>query len=455
MLSYNIMINLDYLITGARIIDPESGADFYGAAAVAGDKIAALYPGDAPAVKAARVIDAAGGLLVPGFIDPHAHTDNSQACAEKLLAMGVTSAYSGNCGMSPPDLGAFFAGFEERGYPVNQAEQAGQSTLRRAAGQEDAYAPASPAQIRKMKDLAREAFDAGAAGLSFGLEYNPGTEPEELRALADCAFAAGKAVSIHARASTPEASILEALELCRGGGRVIISHLVYMYSGDGLKRVLELIAGYRARGADVWADSGMYTAFSTLAGSAVFDKVNFARNNFNVNLILAATGKYAGQYLDTKKFQDILEHFPGDSLIYDLGGPEDVLTAYSLPEVMVSTDCMGYPPGQGHPQGAATYPLFFRSLVKEGAGLSLLDALRRCTSIPAKALGYTDRGRVAPGAYADLVVLDWERLRERADFPNRGDPGAAPEGVRHVFVNGQLAVEDERRVPGVLAGRRL
>jgi N-acyl-D-amino-acid deacylase len=122
---------------------------------------------------------------------------------------------------------------------------------------------------------------------------------------------------------------------------------------------------------------------------------------------------------------------------------------------MVSTDCIGNPPGQGHPQGAATYPLFFRVMVKERKQFSLREALRRCTTIPARAMGCPDKGRVAPGADADLVVLDWERLRERADFPGSGNPDAPPEGVKHVFVNGVLSIENEKRVPGTFAGKCL
>jgi N-acyl-D-amino-acid deacylase len=144
--------------------------------------------------------------------------------------------------------------------------------------------------------------------------------------------------------------------------------------------------------------------------------------------------------------------YPHDSLIYNPGTIYDIFTAYSLDDVMVSTDCMEYPDGQGHPQGAATYPYFFRLLVKESGKLPILDAVRRCTLLPARAAGLDSKGTLRCGADADLVVLDWENLREHADFPGKGNPGAPPSGVKYVFVNGQLAIKDEKRVSGVFAG---
>jgi N-acyl-D-amino-acid deacylase len=218
---------------------------------------------------------------------------------------------------------------------------------------------------------------------------------------------------------------------------------------------MELIDRYRLRGADVWADSGMYTAFASFAGTPVFDEAVFTGKGMRFDRLRAATGKYSGQFLDREKYREVRRDFPGDSFIYDPGRPEDIFTAYSLQDVMVSTDCIAYPPGQGHPQGAATYPYFLRVLVKERRQLSLTEALRRTSLIPARVLGYEGKGRIAPGADADLAVLDWERLKERADFPGSGDPDAPPEGVRHVFVNGVLAVENGRRLPGVLAGKCL
>ncbi|MDR2952244.1 MAG: amidohydrolase family protein, partial [Treponema sp.] len=251
---------LDYLIINARIVDPEKGAEFTGSLGVKAGKIDCLNQVSAPLPSAKETIDAEGGVLCPGFIDVHAHSENSVPCAEKLLAMGVTTAVSGNCGYSASNFRHFFAAHEKSGYPVNQLEQAGHGILRRKAGQKDINAPANENQIEKMKTLAAEAFSAGACGLSFGLEYDPGASREEVIELSRAAAEAGRFISIHGRCTRPDDldDLKEALDLAViTGAPVIYSHLVYMYTGDPLKEALKIITEYREKNAPVWVDSGM------------------------------------------------------------------------------------------------------------------------------------------------------------------------------------------------------
>jgi N-acyl-D-amino-acid deacylase len=446
---------LDYLITNARLLDPESGGDFSGSLGIAGGSIEGLYLASAPLPAARRVIDLEGRMLVPGFIDVHCHSDNEFHCAEKLLAQGITTALSGNCGFSPTDFSGFFSETARRGYPVNQAELAGHGSLRALAGQEDVYAAASPPVLDKLKGLIHKAFDQGAAGLSFGLEYVPGAPPEEVLELAELAAAAGKITAIHTRVQrlNDVEGFREALEMAKHTkGRLIISHLVYMLTGEELRQGLDLIAAYRREGVDVWADSGVYTAFATSAGSPVFDEKVFFEWGMTFDRLHAATGKYAGQTLDREKYREIRRDSVHETLIYEAGSPEDITMAYALADVMVSTDAGKSPPGQGHPQGAATFPRFFRTVLREQRQLSLMEGLRRCTLIPAQALGLHKKGRLSPGADADLVALDWDRLEETADFLGFGSPGTPPRGISHVFVGGRLVIEKEKRVPGVYAG---
>jgi N-acyl-D-amino-acid deacylase len=369
--------------------------------------------------------------------------------------MGVTTAVSGNCGYSTADFKRFFAKFENGGYPINQLEQAGHGILRRKSGQQDIYAPAGAGQIEKMKKLAADAFSAGACGLSFGLEYAPGTSTEELIELSRTAAEHGRFISIHGRLADQDnfGPLREALELALiPNASLIYSHLVYMYHGEQLKKALEILEEYLQKNAGIRIDSGMYTAFSTIASSPCFDEKIFLNDESELRRLRAATGKFAGQILDRDKYLEMRNSNSRESLIYDPGNSGDIYTAFSFPDVMVSTDCLEYPPGQGHPQGAATYPYFFRVLVKERQQLSMLDAVRRCTLLPAEAAGLKAKGRIAEGKDADLVVLDWERLREYAQFPGIGDPGIPPSGVKHVFVNGALSIKDEKRLPGVVAG---
>ena len=451
----------DYIITNARIVNPESGEEFPGSLGIRDGKIDGLYRASESIPSAKVLIEAEGGILVPGFIDIHSHSENCIFCAEKLLAMGVTSSVSGNCGYSTAHFDKFFKKYEKGGYPVNQLEQAGHGILRKRAGIRDIYAAADRRQIEKMKRSASEAFAAGACGLSFGLEYDPGASAEEMTELARVAAEAGRFVSIHGRIQdlSDLGSLREALDVAAETGvELIYSHLAYMYRGEVLKEALGVITDYREKKIPVWVDSGMYTAFTTIVASPCFNENIFLdseKDDPELKNLRAASGKYAGQIMDRDKYVEMRRKFPHEFFIYEPDGKftsDDVYTAYSLPDVMVSTDCIDFPAGQGHPQGAATYPYFFRELVKERRQFSLLEAVRRCTLLPARAAGLHTKGRLSPGMDADLVVLDWERLREHADFPGIGNPDAPPSGVKYVFVNGSLAIKNEKRVPGVMAG---
>jgi len=446
---------LDYLITNARIIDPESGDDFYGALGVKKGKIDCLFRSASVLPHARNRIDAEGGMLLPGFIDVHTHTENSVLCAEKILAMGVTTAVSGNCGHSTDNMESFLAKFDSGRYPVNQVEQIGYSILRRGAGLYDINRPAEASHIETMKRRAAEAFAAGAAGISFGIEYTPGASTHEVLELAQLAAGEGRFISIHGRLESPSdlQSLRESLDLALiTGAPLIYSHLVYMYYGENLKRALEIIAEYRAKSPNVWVDSGMYTAFTTVVRAPCFSEKIFLEDEAKLARLRAATGKYTGQFLDKDKYIEMRTQFPNDSLIYEPGYPDDVFTAYKSPDILVSSDCVEYKEGQGHPQGSATYPYFFRLLVKETGKLPLLDAVRRCTLLPAQASGFTTKGRISEGMDADLVILDWEHLHEHAEFPGQGDPGAPPSGVTHVFVNGVLCIQNEKRISGANGG---
>jgi N-acyl-D-amino-acid deacylase len=462
---------LDYLIINAKIADGK-GEMYENALGIEGGKIAflgwsnAAFPlasADLPSAK--NIINAEGLTLVPGIIDIHAHSDSNLNCAEKLLAQGVTTCLSGNCGLSPElDFRAFRAHFERQGYPINQAEQIGHSSLRKACGVQDFYAPASPAQIARMQEMLEQAISDGAAGLSLGLEYDPGAPYEEALALVKTAVQAAKCagkppiVSIHARKvdRANDASIMEAIALAEeSGARLIVSHLVYMWNGAGLRRALALIDEARRRGVDLWADSGMWTAYATTAGSAVFDEDEFTRKGYDFNKVRAGSGKYAGQFLNLEKYRAERRDSPKTIFIYDPGEPDDVHTALAFADVMVSTDAAPAAAGQGHPQNAATYPRFFHEMVP--SVFTLPEALRRTSLLPAQALSL-NKGRIMLGADADIAIFDMSRLRGNAGFPGENaesPPDAPPEGVEFIFVNGILSLAAGKRIKGINAGKMI
>ena len=361
----------DVIIANATLVDPERRTETPGSIIVSEGKIREIIPGplsESLADGAKRsgnsiFIDAAGLVAAPGFIDVHAHTDGDVPAGEKLLAQGVTTAISGNCGISPVDVESFFDGQDSRGYPVHQAELVGHSfSLRAAVGIDDPYRPADARETAAMQSLARTALDKGAAGISFGIEYAPGTSTGEFREIAEVAAAQGRIVAVHARSNCPGdlASLREALDIAADtGARLVVSHLAYMYANGNMRKAVDLIGEYRARGHDVWADSGMYTDFATYAGTTCFDERSIGVNGWDYSDFLAATGRYAGQRLTRETFLDIRTQSPSDILICFTGVEDDIYRALNFPDIMPSTDTGANPAGQGHPQGAATFPPFF------------------------------------------------------------------------------------------------
>ncbi|MDR1412654.1 MAG: amidohydrolase family protein [Actinomycetes bacterium] len=502
---------LDYLLYNARLIDPAGGTDRPGALGISAGRIAGIYPDGVAAPPAATTMDLGGCVLTSGFIDLHAHadviaisddyadptishnTDCDASIARREVLQGVTTTYSGNCGFSPFHPEAWMEAMAARGSAVNHLTQIGHGALRFAVGLTDNHAAANPEQIAAMDVLAQKSFAAGVAGLSFGLQYQPGASEEEVWALASAAAGAGRPVSIHTRTVglTTRQSVEQPCRMAREtGARVLISHLVYQYVGAALDEAVAIIRAWRARGADVWVDSGVYTDWATFAGSPIFEDEAFAEAGYRYEDITAIGGSLDGQVMGTRERFLVARGEAGVLFIVRCGQPDDIARAYGLEDVMVTSDIGPGEFGAGHPQGAATFVKFLREQVRgdgvggaggaaengggaagggvagggvgaagcgrgeagtggggEGAaarsgGLSLVEGLRRVSYLPAKALGLFNKGRLQVGADADLVAFDLEQVRPVADFSHRGNPVAPPEGVRAVFVNGVLAVHN-------------
>lgn len=439
------------IIKNAIIIDPQSYKQFYGGLVIENNKIKEIVEGNNLPDKADGydIYNANGHVLAPGIIDIHAHTDGYAFCGEKELAQGVTTVINGNCGISPdcaPTIREFYDLQEQNGFCINQTTFTGHSfTLREKADATDCYAPASQSQINKMKTLAEKDLKEGACGISFGIQYAPGTTTDEFTQVASVAAKYGKPVSVHTRLNFPNDwdSLKETLDIAKNtGAHVIVSHLSYMFADGQMERCLEMIADYKAKGYKISADSGMYTAFNTMAGSVCYDEDQIVANHWDYSQFVAANGKYCGQHLDKEKFEYMRKYEPNNCIICFTGVEEDIYKALCFTDVMVSSDSGKAKPGQGHPQDAAVFAKFFRVMVREKKLLSLTEAVRRCSYIPAQTIGLSDRGRISIGAKADLFVFNSQRIKENADFPGIGCPDLPPDGIDFVFVNGECAVKD-------------
>lgn len=436
-------MDYDLVIENGKVIDPKSNRCVVCNMGIKDGKITALTR---EKLSSEIVINATGKVVCPGFIDIHAHVEGKKACGKLLAAMGVTTVYNGNCGMGVEDLEGFMNKYEAEGFIINQIEQVGHTTLREAVGLRNRYTPASPIEILDMERLLEDEFKIGAYGLSFGLEYVPGASKEEILALGRVAAKYDKLISIHTRGDGYAGliSLKEAIDICRiTGARVQISHLVYQFGMGMIAQAIKLIDEAIEEGLDISVDSGMYSSFATAIGSAVFDEGCLERWGCDYDSLVAATGKYRGKRLTKELYTELRQQMPEETAIGMVGKESEVFEALKKPYMMVSTDAGTLYDGElpGHPQDAGTYPRFIRTMVKEQAALSLNEAIRRCTYLPASKLGLSNKGVINMGADADIVIFSPEILKDKADYPGFGEVDARPEGIDYVIVNGKIVVK--------------
>jgi N-acyl-D-amino-acid deacylase len=451
------MNHFDLVIRNGALLDPARRQVTVGNVGIHAGKITALTREE---LLGDVMIDAVLELVCPGFIDIHAHVDGYRYSGECMARQGITTTVGGNCGMGPGDLEAFFRE-QEQGFPINQAMLIGHSfTLREQVGAADPYRPATREQIREMSYRAEKALAAGAAGISFGLEYAPGTSWEEIETLSKLAARYDKLVAVHLRSDSWAGlgALQEAIRINRiTGARVQISHLTYQVGMGMMSEALQIIAAALAEGLAIGVDSGMYHAFATYIGSAVFNDDCFAKWGCDYRDLVAVDGPEAGQRLNAELYRDLRHNHPETVVLALVGNEAEVLEALLPRYVMVSSDgAVGHPrPGNGHPQDVGTFPCFFQKLVRETGRLSLMDAVERCTILPARQLGLNSKGRLQVGADADLVIFDPGQIADRAEYPGLGIPDRAPEGIRAVIVNGRVVVENGMLFPDVLPGTAL
>lgn len=437
----------DLVIREGLLVDPAQGSIRPGNIGVQAGRIAAIA--NVP-LSGREEIHAGGAYVCPGLIDPHGHLDGAPYPGLLSLQQGVTTTVGGNCGYSPKDLGAFFRHHQQQGYPIHQAEMVGHSfTLRRLVGLTDPYARATQPQIDRMVALCHEAFGAGACGLSLGLGYAPGSTEEEVLALCRVAKDYGRVVSIDTRMQTScdLYSLVEALAIARQTkARVLVSHFVYQYSAIIVHEAIDLMFHARRQGLDMWLDSGMYTSWATGISAALFDEEIMTSNAVCISHLRMATGEHRGQHLDKPLFDHVRRYHAQDSVIVEVPDESAVYVALAPEFAMPSSDAGAYLPGEGHPQIAGSFPRFFRKMTREKGLLTWPEALRRATLLPAQTLGLRDRGRLAEGMVADLMVFDPHTIGDRADFVGLGEPDALPQGIKHVIVAGQHALDHTRVV---------
>jgi N-acyl-D-amino-acid deacylase len=451
-------------IVGATLIDGSGHAPVTDSVVVLkGDSIVATGKRSQVQVPAgARVIEAGGLIVAPGFIDAHNHSDrgfSDDPSAASQVSQGITTVVIGQDGGSAFPIGEYLHQLDRKPIALNVLTFVGHATLRNRVMGDDTNRKATPAEIEKMRQMVEQAMRDGAMGLSTGLEYETGkpASTEEIVTLARAAGAYGGIYISHIRDEADRSfeALNEAIQIGREAQLPVqISHikLATLKVWGKSKAAVALINKARAAGQDVTADCYPYDAWSStirvlIPSGRYDDPVDVGRGladvggPVNITIVSCrAHPEYEFRTMDEISKQEKISPVELYMKIVRDGGAgvvchsmkePDIRTFYTQPWVMVSSDG-GI--GSRHPRGAGTYPRVLGRYVRELRWLSLPEAIRKMTSLPAQRFKLNDRGLLKAGFKADVVLFDPQQIIDRATFK---DPQLVADGVKRVFVNGR------------------
>jgi N-acyl-D-aspartate/D-glutamate deacylase len=495
-------VEADVVIRGAIIYDGSGQPGQIGDVAIKGDRIVAVGKFDVAGKP--RIIDGSNLVVSPGFIDLHTHSDTALTKKETranlcYLKQGVTTVVTGNCGSGPVDVAAYFKTLEKGGTGTNVIHQVPHNSLRQQVMGNANRAPTAD-ELKKMEDLVDQGMEAGAFGLSTGLIYNPGTysKTDELVALAKVAAKHGGFYASHIRdeGSGVMAAIEEILSIARLAGiRIHISHIKVSGRRNWGKApdIIALIRKERANGIDATADQYPYPASSTSLTATVIPakyregsrKDLVARlddpelgpkmrkaieqlidgRDGGKSLRIATYAKkpqWQGKDLATiadmekRSILDVvleIERNGGAQIVSFSMKEEEVQLFMKEKYVATASDGSSQVPSTTVPH-PRSYGCFARKIGKyaiEDQVITLEQAIRSASGLPADILRLKDRGYLKAGYFADVVVFDPKTYRDKATFDK---PHQYATGVRYLFVNGRLVI-DNGEYGEVLAGRVL
>ncbi len=495
----------DLVITNARIVDGTGNPWFRGSVALKDGRIAKVGWFDHAGAK--QVIDAKGQIVAPGFIDVHAHSENifEQPNAENFIRMGVTTLITGNCGGSHVDVGKFLGTIGEKPLAINISTLIGHNSVRSQVMGLDNRAPTAEEQT-KMNALVEQAMRDGAVGLSTGLIYLPGTfaETGEVVELAKASAKFGGTYASHIR--NEGVGVFDAIKEAINIGEqadmpVQISH--FKISAKSLwgqtNKTLQLVRDARARGMTFTVDQYAYPASSTsldarmpswaiaggrdegrkrLADPDIRSKViaemkksraeagfadysdafvaSYQENPaFNGKNIMQITKEVRDKDDLDSQLEQIFEMYDkgGAQMVYQVMSETDVKAIMAEPFTMIASDSGVREFGSGvpHPRGYGNNARVLGRYVRELKIVTLEDAIRKMTSLPANTFSMRDRGQIREGFAADIVIFDEKTVGDKATFEQ---PHQYAVGFSNVIVNGKV-VFDGTKMTGTMSGQSI
>ena len=486
--------NADYIIRNGKIMDGTGNNWQLKDIAILNNKIIAI--GNLQNWKSARIIDAKGLVVAPGFIDVHAHIEGGETrnpLATNFIYDGVTTVITGNCGGSADDMQTYFNYIDSLGVSINVAALMGHNNIRKQVmGTANRYA--TEQELQKMEAIADKAMKDGAVGMSTGLIYIPGTyaPTEEVVRLAKVISKNGGVYASHIR--NEEDKVAEAVNEAIAIGReaklpVEISH--FKVNGQNnwgrSEETLNLVKNARLEGIDVTIDQYPYTASSTNLGVLLPDwvladgqdsilarlkntdirakvkahsldlikrrglkhfdyayvanfKADTSYNGKNIREINILRGNKDKAIDEAETIVQMME-LGGAQMVYHGMQDKDVKNIMAYPFNMAASDAGIAVVGQSrpHPRAYGTNARVLGKYVREEKVMSLEDAIRRMTSLPADKFNLKQRGLLKEGYIADIVVFDENEVIDMATFEN---PHQFSKGFKYIFVNGALTIDN-------------
>ncbi len=452
----------DLVLEGGRVMDPETGLDAVRNVGIRDGKIVRI---SSEALSGRRVIQAVGLVVAPGFIDLHQHSQDMASQRVKALD-GVTTALELEIGA--PDVAEFLKTKEGHSlihYGTSASHAAARALvfgaplppgeiLPKSGPATDQ--PATPEQIMRIEQRLRSELDAGGLALGMGIQYIPGATRLEVIDMFRLAAERRVPVYTHVRSSSrvdPGSSIESVSEVIAASAITGASlHIVHINSSclRDAPECLSMVEGARSRGLDVTTEAYPYIAGMTYINSALFNP-GWQEKEGDISygdLVLPNTGEHL-----TKERFDELHNSSNPQTVLVFANTQEVLDkVIPHPLVMIASD--GF---QGHPRNAGTYSRVLAQYVREKGTITLMDALRKMSLMPAEMLERStpvarQKGRLQEGADADIVVFDAATIIDHATFEKPMEPSV---GVHYLLVAGTVVVNEGKIVPEVFPGRAL